>query len=118
MVIDLLKEVRDEQREQGKCLSRMEADVSRNTDDMVKHIENNVLLKALHEDNQRRIVKNEEFIQGNQAEGKLGISARVGKLEAPAKAKEYFRSKYMKWAGVISITVGIGAGLGKIFGWY
>ena len=120
MVYELLKEVRDEQREQGKCLSRMEVDVKRNTDDLIVHMEQTKTVKDLHAQNEKRIEYNEKFLYGDKENNKDddGIVGRVTKLEEPDKVKAYLRKKYMKWAAVVGTTIGIVAGLGKIFGWF
>lgn len=120
MIYDLLKEVRDEQRDQGKCLTRMEVDIKRNTEDLIDHMEQTKTVKDLHAQNEKRIEYNEMFLYGDKVKDKEdhGIVGRVEDLEAPAKAKAYLRKKYMVWAGVISVTVGIAVGLGKIFGWF
>lgn len=116
MVHELLKELRDEQKEQGKCLSRMEVDVNRNTEDMILHMEQTKTVKDLHAQNEKRIEYNEKFLYGSKDNTSDGLVTRVETLEVPAKAKEYLRKKYMKVAAVVAITLGIIISTAKILG--
>ena len=126
MVYDLLKEVRDEQREQGKSLSRMEFDISnikvdvkRNTDDLILHMAQTQTVKELHAQNEKRIELNEKHLYG--AVGVAdddGLIGKVSKLEEPSNFKAYLYKHSMK---VFKIIAAAGAAFGvvsKYFGWW
>jgi cob(I)alamin adenosyltransferase len=107
IIYDLLQEVRAEQRKQSEELAKqsvwlvsIQKDVSRNTDDLSEHIRRTEIL----EENLQ--------IQQNKIET---VEDRVEKLEWPSKVKEFVFNKYIKWAGAISVTVGIVFTILKIF---
>ena len=91
IILDLLKEVREDQKEHSKelykqsaYLQSMDSDVkelkitvSKNTEDIAHHIRRTDLLQELHSENQERIEKSE---------------ARLEKLEEPVKAKEWIKN--------------------------
>lgn len=58
---ELLHEVRDDQKEMCDIVRNIEHDTKRNTEDLIKHIENNVVLKNLHVSNEARIRKIENI---------------------------------------------------------
>jgi len=107
MIYDLLKEVRDEQRDHAKLSST-------HREETVKwQLQSDSRTERIEED----LREHKEGVIQNRA-SIATVKDRVEELEAPEKAKAYLRKKYMKWAGVIAVTVSIAAGLGKIFGWY
>lgn len=108
IILDLLKEVRDDQKKHGTelakqsaCLENMDADfkelkatVRENTDDIAHHIKRTDILEALHKDNQKKIDLNEE---------------RLDKLEEPIKAKEWIKKYMITISAVITALVSIAA---------
>jgi len=127
MVYDLLKEVRDEQREQGKTLYRMESDIKRNTedlkrntDDLILHMEQTKTVKDLHAQNEKCIEYNEKFLYGDKEKDKDddGIVGRVEKLEEPNKVKDYLYKnsmKVFKWLAAAGTAFGV---ISKYLGWW
>lgn len=55
IILDLLKEVRMEQKDHSKSLNNMEKDICRNADDLKDHMKRTDILEKLHKDNQDRI---------------------------------------------------------------
>jgi hypothetical protein len=112
IILDLLKEVREDQKEHGKELSKqsayltsMDADikemkpiVSKNTDDIFYHIRRTDLLEQLHKDNQKKIALSEQ---------------RIAKLEEPVKAKEWLKKHIIAVSAVITAIISIVAALLK-----
>jgi hypothetical protein len=108
IILDLLQEVREDQKEHGKELSKqsvylenMDADVKElkasvniNTADIAHHIRRTDILEDLHKDNQARIVSGE---------------ARLEKLEEPVKAKAWFKKHMIAISAIITALVSIAA---------
>mgnify|MGYP001564770652 FL=1 len=106
IILDLLKEVREDQKEHGKELSKqsaylenmdidvkeLKANVSRNTEDIAHHIRRTDMLEALHKDNQISIE------QG---------AKRISKLEEPGKAIAWFKKHLVVVTGVIAAIASI-----------
>jgi chromosome segregation ATPase len=100
LLFDLLKEVREDQKEHGKTLAKQSAYlegidsdvkelkpvVAKNTEDISHHIMRTDILEALHRDNQKRIEQSE---------------SRLNKLEEPVKAKEWIKNHIVALLGVI-----------------
>jgi len=101
ILLDLLKEVREDQKEHGKELSKqsaylenMDVDVKelktsvfKNTEDIAHHIRRTDLLQALHKENQTKIIQSEQ---------------RISKLEEPGKAIAWLRKHLIAITGVIA----------------
>ena len=108
MLFELLTEVREDQKEQGKLLAKqsvylenMDSDVkelkqtvSRNTEDIAHHIKRTDLLQDLHRDNQAKIEKSEE---------------RLNALEEPVKAKEWIKKHMVTITSVLAAIVSVAA---------
>lgn len=101
IIFDLLKEVREEQKEQSKelasqskCLIKMEASIERNTDDLKNHI--------------KRTEQNEQMIE-------LNIK-RIEKLEEPERIKNWIKNKYLFIGSFIATLLSITALISKIKG--
>lgn len=106
LLLDLLKEVREDQKQHGKELSKqsvyletMDADVkelkttvSKNTDDIAHHIRRTDILEALHKDNQAKIERSEE---------------RLDKLEEPVKAKAWVKAHIVSIISVLTAIASI-----------
>lgn len=106
ILLDLLKEVREDQKEHGKELSKqsaylegMDADVkelkstvSKNTEDIAHHIRRTDILEKLHKDNQAKIAQGER---------------RLDKLEEPGKAIEWLKKHIIAISGVIAAIASI-----------
>lgn len=106
LMLQLIKDMRDEQREHAK--------------NSAAHREETVKWQAQTDARTERIeVDLREHKEGViQNRGSIKINDdRLEALEKPVHAKEYLRKKYMKVAGVISITLGIVAGIAKLAGW-
>ena len=100
ILLDLLKEVREDQKNHGKELAKqsaylenmdsdvkeLKASVRQNTDDIAHHIKRTDMLEELHKDNQRKI--------------ELG-EARLEKLEEPIKAKAWIKAHIVAILGVV-----------------
>jgi len=120
MIYELLKELKgdvkeigSEQKIHGKelakqsvILNHLEKDVKRNTDNIEDHMYRTelseaavALLKDLHQDNQKRIGKNEE---------------KIADLQAPVQAKVWLVKKVLKYIGVLSAISGAAYGIIKI----
>lgn len=107
VILELMKEMRDEQREHAKLSSTHREETVKwqvNTDARTERIEEDL------REHKEGVIQNRE----------AGVTrdTRLDTLEAPEKAKAYLRKKYMKVAGVVAITLGIVTGLGKIFVWF
>jgi phage terminase large subunit-like protein len=101
ILLDLLKEVREDQKSHGKELAKQSAyledvdsnvkdlkvTVAKNTDDIFHHIRRTDLLEALHKDNQKKIEQTE---------------MRVSALEEPVKAKEWLKKHIVAISGVVA----------------
>jgi len=90
IMLDLLKEMREDQKNQGNEISKhgvylerldsdvqeMKVTVSKNTEDVAEHMRRTDLLEKLHRDNQARIELNER---------------RLDSLEEPVKARAFLK---------------------------
>ena len=108
IIFELLKEVREDQKQQGQELAKqganiqnMAADVcelktsvSKNTEDIAHHIKRTDLLQELHKENQEAI-KNSE--------------ARLDKLEEPVKAKEWIKNHVVTISAIVTALASIAA---------
>lgn len=106
ILLDLLKEVREDQKAHGKELSKQSAylenmdtdvrelksSVSKNTEDIAHHIRRTDILEKLHLDNQAKI-----------AQGEI----RINKLEEPGKAISWLKKHLIAITGVIATIVSI-----------
>ena len=117
MVMELLKEMRQEQIKQGNCLSaqvvcisNIEKNVDINTKNLEKHMDrtraverNNEILTELHLSNQIRIEKNE---------------TRIEKLEIPVKVREYISKRWVKISATVIGVLTIVSLTTKILGYW
>lgn len=106
LLLELLREVREEQKQHGKELVKqstylegMDSDikelkpvVQKNTEDISHHIRRTDLLEDLHRDNQKRIELSE---------------LRLQKLEEPVKAKAWLKKHIVAITGVIAAMTSI-----------
>ena len=90
IMLDLLKEVRDEQKEQGKSLVQMQTDTARNADSLEEHMRRTDALELLHKDNEERIEA----------------------LEVPGQT----RAQIIKWVKIVGIIAGTIVAVTKIAG--
>lgn len=98
MIYDLVKEIKDDQKEitvklqeQSECLIRMENDVRRNADDLKEHMRRTELLEKLHEKNATKISE---------------VEKKVEEIQEPTKIKKLLISKVLKTAGLITAVSG------------
>ncbi|HLD91715.1 MAG TPA: hypothetical protein VI911_12010 [Patescibacteria group bacterium] len=114
VLYDLLKEVRDEQRRHGDELSYQSAalnfireEVKVNTVDLKEHkegvIQNREALRILKEDFEK---------------SKKEIDSEIDKLKEPDKFKSWMYGKYVKIAGIITVTTGVIAGIFKVLSYF
>lgn len=115
IILDLLKEVREDQKKHGTelakqsvYLEKMESDVSelkatvsRNTDDIAHHIRRTDLLQEMHNDNQAAIKKNAAEIAASVA--------RLDKLEEPVKAKAWIKTHLVTISAVVTALASVAA---------
>ena len=116
MVYELLKEVHDTQKEQGKelvkqgvciakqgvCISNMEKNLDKNVKDIAKHISRSDEIQKLNMNNHTRIENNENILRGSN--GKLGLVKRVDHLEEPGKTNKAIKAKIINaamWASSV-----------------
>mgnify|MGYP001607412613 CR=1 FL=1 len=106
ILLSLLKEVREDQKQHGQELAKqsaylegMDSDVkglkdtvSRNTNDISYHIKRTDILEQLHKDNQARINQGEQ---------------RLDKLEEPGKAIAWLKKHIITLSGVVAAIVSI-----------
>lgn len=92
IIIELLKEVREEQKDQSKSLTKLEVDVARNADDLKDHMRRTDILEGLHLSNQTRIETLEEPTKVRKYIIKrvLIIGSIAGAIVAIAKAFNVF----------------------------
>ena len=127
IIYDLLKEMREDQKHQGKkqveqgeelvkqrvCLDNVQGnikkihqDVAENKEDWRTHMKRTDVLEQLHQDNQRRI--DELEVKSKKKD------ERISKLEKPAIAKAWLKEN-LKWILTVSV---LGAGLvSKLMHW-
>jgi hypothetical protein len=115
IIFDLLKEVREDQKQQGQELAKqgahienmaadvceLKASVSKNTEDIAHHIKRTDLLQELHQENQAKIEKSE---------------ARLDKLEEPVKAKEWIKQHIITISAIVTAVASAVAFLVEKFG--
>ncbi len=115
IVFDLLKEVREDQKEHGKELAKQSADlqnlksdvsdlkvnVSKNTDDVAHHIRRTDLLQTLHDENQKKVEDH---------------NLRLEKLEEPVKAKAWIKQHIVSISAIATALASIAAFLIEKFG--
>jgi len=104
ILFDLLKEVREDQKNHGRELSKQSAylenldsdvkelkvSVLQNTEDISHHIRRTDILQELHKDNQKRIANSEE---------------RLDKLEEPVKARKWLKKNTKSVKVILSIVL-------------
>lgn len=112
LLLGLLKEVREDQKQHGKELSKqsvyletMDADVKelkntvgRNTEDIAEHIRRTDLLEKLHRDNQFKIESSEK---------------RLDKLEEPKKAMAWVKAHLISLLAILASIATIVANILK-----
>jgi glutamate synthase domain-containing protein 1 len=128
LIYDLLKEMREDQKQQGekqseqgeelvkqrvcldnvrKDIKKIQEDVAENKEDWRTHMKRTDVLEQLHKDNQKRIEELE--VQSKKKD------ERIRKLERPVIAKAWLKEN-VKWVLTISA---LGAGLvTKILEWW
>lgn len=106
ILIDLLKEVREDQKQHSKELAKQSAylegmdvdvkelkvTVSKNTEDISYHIMRTDLLEELHKDNQARIAQGER---------------RIEKLEEPGKSLTWLKKNIIAVSTVVAAIASI-----------
>jgi hypothetical protein len=118
VLYDLLKEFKVEQRKQTDDitnilinLASIQKDVARNTEDLATHmcrsdsIEQLVCNNKEYSDKQIQLLS-EKLIDNNK---------RIEVLEEPSKVKAFLYHKYVKFAGIVSASLGVLYGIFKIF---
>ena len=118
IIYDLLKEVRDDQKEyngiltkQSITLDSFNKEIVQIKEDLKYHIERTDMLSDLHEDNARQIEINknelEESIRKTQIlddllrEYKEEFSKKIETVEEPMKAREYLIKNWKMYTGMI-----------------
>lgn len=85
-LFELMQEIREEQKEQGKTLTKlevtfakMEGSVEKNTEDLEYHIKRTDILEELHRDNAKRIERLEQPLSVSELLKKtVTIAAGIG----------------------------------------
>ena len=122
IVFELLKEVREDQKQQGVelakqsvCLENLDTNVkelkvtvNKNTDDIAHHIRRTDLLQELHQDNQDKIQESVVEIDASKI--------RLDKLEEPVKARAWIKTHLVTISAVLTALVSIAAFLIEKFG--
>lgn len=130
VIYDLVKEVRDEQKDMLESITRHTTKFAEHLisdqkmSDDIAHlkeaiIHNNSILDKLTETvikHESRSTTLEAVVIGTPEQP--GLVPRVEKLEEPDRVREYLRKKYLKWSAVMAVTISIAGGLSKIFGWW
>ena len=130
VIYDLIKEIRDEQKELVSSLNEHTTKFTEHLisdqkiSDDVSHLKesldkNNEILDKLTETvitHEARSTMLEKVVIGT--EEKPGLVGRVDKLEEPEKVKEYLRKKYFKWAKIIGSTTTIIGAITKMLGYW
>lgn len=128
VIYDLIKEVRDEQKELVKSMGVHTAKFSEHLiSDQKMSDDIKYLKEALHKNNEildkltdtvitheNRSTLLEKVVIGTPDQP--GLVPRIEKLEEPDKVKEYLRKKYMKWAAVVGATGTVITVITKILG--
>jgi len=115
ILFDLLKEVREDQKEHGKELAKqsaylvsMDSDVKElketvfvNTKDIAHHIARTDGLQTLHEDNKKRIDQADQMI--------VLVQSRIDKLEEPKKALAWVKAHLVTIASILTAILSLAA---------
>ena len=115
ILFDLLKEVREDQKEHGKELAKqsaylvsMDSDVKElketvfvNTKDIAHHISRTDGLQTLHEDNKKRIDQADQMI--------TMVQSRIDKLEEPKKALAWVKAHLVTIASILTAILSLAA---------
>ncbi len=99
IVYDLLKEIRQEQKEQrieqkeqNKQLVKLSAIIEKNTDDIKDHIKRTEILESIYQKHEEKIIK----------------------LEEPQKFKKWLFNKWSKYLGILVALSALMVGILKI----
>lgn len=106
ILLELLKEVREDQKQHGQALAKQSAylenmdvdvkelkvTVARNTEDISHHIRRTDILEELHKDNQKKISQSEK---------------RLERLEEPGKAISWLKKHIIAISGVIAAIASV-----------
>lgn len=125
IIYDLLKEVREEQKNLGKEMAEHKAVFQDHIEqdakmyDELKKI-NEILAEntQIVKEHERRSLAIELVVLGDGTENNKGLVGRLDKLEEPEKAKEYLYKKYMKifkFIGAAGAAFGV---ISKYLGWW
>lgn len=137
-IYDLLKEMREDQKEHGKSIQesekvlvkqseqlgavqkdieQMKIDVADNKDGLLEHMRRTDILEKLHENAQKLHIDNAKKIYELE---KLHIdnSKRIEKLEEPQKAKDWLKKNYLNVVSIITATASILALFTKLLSWW
>jgi len=120
-IFDLLKEVREDQKELRNSLSEHHATSVGNSKELGYFKENlnknNLLLERLTktvELHEMRSTSLEKIVNGSKSN--IGHSDRISALEVPVKAKDYWLKSSVKWSALIASIIGILATIAKVLG--
>ena len=105
LMIQLMKEMRDEQRDHAKNSSTHREETVKwqvQADARTERIEHDL------REHKEGVIQNRSVINSQDV--------RIVSLEKPVEAKKYLHKKYMKIGGVLSVTITIVLGLAKLFG--
>ena len=105
LILQLIKEMRDEQREHAKNSSIHREETVKwqaNTDSRTERIEIDL------RDHKEGVIQNRGIIKI--------MDERIDALEKPVEVKKYLYKKYMKVGGVISLTLAIAVAIAKLAG--
>ena len=125
-MLEIIKDIRDNQRKNSEellkqtvTLTKMEADVRRNADDLVEHKRRSEANEKLIGINTTLIEKHAVALENLHKDNEVKIQANkddIDELKKPVEAKKYMYKKYMKIGGAVSLGISILAGLAKLFG--
>jgi len=141
-IYDLLKEVRDDQKEhnkeaqetrealvkQGVSIENIKSDISemkvvasRNTDNIEEHMQRTYQVEVGQEkmftELERLHVDNLKRIEELQL-AYVNVKERVNKLEEPQKAKAWLKKNYLAIASILTATGSLVALASKVLGWW
>lgn len=117
IVFDLLKEVREDQKQHGielakqsTYLEKMDSDVKdlkttvfKNTEDIAHHIKRTDILEKLHKDNESKIEQDQK---------------RLNALEEPVKAKAWIKKNFINLASLLTAFSSLLALITKLKGFW